>query len=134
MALLSSLFHPLQQRGANWMSSYQKQQFLGNYNADRHLKAPFVLGYKRSGREEENRESTLFHRTQTQRPWQLHKQNSPVIPTFSYLFSSQEEEFELSKSILFTKKPLHNFSTQINREEKKKMAPGFPGSHNTKYI
>lgn len=42
------------------MSSYQKQQFLGNYNADLHLKAPFVLGYKRSEGEEGNRESTLF--------------------------------------------------------------------------
>lgn len=30
------------------MSSYQKQQFLGNYNADLHLKAPFVLGCKHS--------------------------------------------------------------------------------------
>lgn len=79
MALLSPLFHPLQQRGANWMSSYQKQQFLGNYNADLHLKVPFVLGSKRSEGEKGNRESTLLHRPQTQRPWQLYKQNSPVF-------------------------------------------------------
>lgn len=41
------------------MSGYQKQQFLGNYNADLHLKAPFVLGCKRSGGEE-GKENQLF--------------------------------------------------------------------------
>lgn len=42
------------------MSSYQKQQFLGNYNADLNLKALFVLGCKCSGKEEGNRENQLF--------------------------------------------------------------------------
>lgn len=143
MVLLSPLFHPLQQIGTNWISGFQKQQFLGNDNADLHLKPPFVLGWKCSGGEEGNRESTLLHCPQTQRPWQLYKQKSLVFPTFSYFFSpeevipglAQEEEFELSKSTVFTKKPLDNFPIQINTERRdKKMAPSFSGSHNTKYL
>lgn len=48
---------------------------------------------------------------------------------------AQEEEFELSKSTVFTKKPLDNFPIQINTERRdKKMAPSFSGSHNTKYL
>lgn len=70
------------------MSSYQKQQFLGNYNADLHLKAPLCWAVKALGGEGVG-ESTSSPPLPNSKTLTTLQSELTSYPTFSYLFFPQ---------------------------------------------